>query len=260
MSIELTKEEERLFDEQGWFVRKSVFSLDEVAMTILEFNELEALAQGLRETTLLQNAQFVMNPGPEGEPVLARVVWAGGARASLLQFGADARLLTPVMDLLRTEVVVQLLNQAHFKRPGDGVAFDWHQDIQHRDKGGGSWRDVGPRGSYVQTISVLDAMDLESGPLEFIPSSNQWGPVRFKGREMGPVDLLHQTAIDPRDHEVVRVIGEPGDVIFFGPYTAHMSRANTSDHYRRVLINGYAVEGANFRHYPGVGLGRVMRL
>jgi len=47
-------------------------------------------------------------------------------------------------------------------------------------------------------------------------------------------------------------------VIFFGPYTAHMSKANTSDHYRRVLINGYATPGANHRVYPGAGLGRVL--
>jgi hypothetical protein len=25
---------------------------------------------------------------------------------------------------------------SHFKRPGDDVIFGWHQNIQHRDKGG----------------------------------------------------------------------------------------------------------------------------
>ena len=218
------------------------------------------MARGLNETTLIRNAQFVMSPGPSNEPVLARVVWAGGARPSLLALGADPRLLQPVMGLLETDTLIQLLNQAHFKRPGDGVAFDWHQDIQHRDKGNGSWRDVGVRGSYVQTICVLDAMDLESGPLEFIPSSNTWGPVQFIGRAHDMMDLDDRPEIDPSVQCVVSVMGNPGDVIFFGPYTAHMSRANTSDHYRRVLINGYSVEGANQRLYPGVGLGQIMRL
>ena len=38
------------------------------------------------------------------------------------------------MSLLETKRLTQILNQAHFKRPGDGIAFDWHQDIEHRDK------------------------------------------------------------------------------------------------------------------------------
>jgi ectoine hydroxylase-related dioxygenase (phytanoyl-CoA dioxygenase family) len=44
--------------------------------------------------------------------------------------------------------------------------------------------------------------------------------------------------------------------LFFGPYTAHASFENTSDRYRRVLINGYASPGANHRTYPGDGAGR----
>jgi hypothetical protein len=44
--------------------------------------------------------------------------------------------------------------------------------------------------------------------------------------------------------------------LFFGPYTAHASFENTSDRYRRILINGYAFPGANRRIYPGDGAGR----
>ena len=60
-------------------------------------------------------------------------------------------------------------------------------------------------------------------------------------------------------HGSIPVIGQPGDVIFFSTCTSHMSKANTSDHYRRGLINGYATPGANHRVYPGAGLGRVLR-
>ena len=78
------------------------------------------------------------------------------------------------MSLLGTKRLTQILNQAHFKRPGDGIAFDWHQDIEHRDKGGGTWQNIGQRGSYVQTILVIDSMDEASGPIEFIPGSQHW--------------------------------------------------------------------------------------
>ena len=73
----------------------------------------------------------------------------------------------------------QLLSQAHFKRPNDGVVFRWHQDIQHRDKGNGTWRDIDGRGSFVQSILMLDEMTMDSGPLQFIPGSSQWGRVDF---------------------------------------------------------------------------------
>jgi hypothetical protein len=41
--------------------------------------------------------------------------------------------------------------------------------------------------------------------------------------------------------------------MFFGPYTVHASSENTSDRYRRILINGYASPGAKRRVY---GTGR----
>ena len=52
------------------------------------------------------------------------------------------------------------------------------------------------------------------------------------------------------------ILAQPGDALFFGPYTVHASFENTSDRYRRVLINGYASPGANHREYPGDGAGR----
>ena len=77
---------------------------------------------------------------PEGAVVVQRVVWAGGAEPVLLRLSEDARLVEPALELLGTEHCEQLLCQAHYKMPNDGVAFDWHQDIQHRDKGDDTWR------------------------------------------------------------------------------------------------------------------------
>jgi hypothetical protein len=54
----------------------------------------------------------------------------------------------------------------------------------------------------------------------------------------------------------VTIAAQPGDTLFFGPYTAHASSENRSGRYRRVLINGYAYPGANRRVYPGDGAGR----
>lgn len=152
----------------------------------------------------------------------------------------------------------QLLCQAHFKRPGDGVIFGWHQDIQHRDKGGETWKDVNGVGSYVQTLIVIDEMTADSGPLMFIPGSSKWGRVDFGYHDYDNSDcaLLRPPQFDEDD--AVTILAAPGDTLFFGPYAAHASFENTSNSYRRVLINGYAHPGANRRVYPGDGACRTL--
>ena len=149
-----------------------------------------------------------------------------------------------------------LLSQAHFKRPRDGVIFDWHQDIQHRDKGNGTWTDVNGRGSFVQTVIVLDEMTPDSGPIVFIPGSSKWGRVDFGNGDYHSRNPATKSLAQCHKEYAVTIAAQPGDALFFGPYTVHASFENTSDQYRRVLINGYASPGANRREYPGDGAGR----
>lgn len=242
----LSAEDRRAFEEGGFFVLRGLFTKDEVDVVRGAFERLYATAQILRKTGDHGGAFFVLSDeGPS--VVVQRVVWAGGAAPSLLALSAEPRLLEPALELLGTDRCQQLLCQAHYKMPDDGVAFDWHQDIQHRDKGGGTWRDVNGRGSYVQTILLVDDMDDENGPLEFVPPS----AARFDERGWlvpGSVDATKS----------VRVTGRAGDVLFFGPWAVHGSAPNTSARPRRVLIDGYAAPGANGRVYPGLGSCRLL--
>ena len=98
----------------------------------------------------------------------------------------------------------------------------------------------------MQTLIVLDEMTPESGPLKFMPGSSKWGRVDFEADDRP----------DLSERDAVTILAQPGDTLFFGPYTAHASFENKSDQYRRVLINGYASPGANRREYPGDGAGR----
>ena len=240
--------------EIGWILRRAVFRTDEVALMRGCFEELEKTAAHLTETGLHNGSYFVLGRR-NGQQVIERVVWAGGCQRYLLEIGSDPRLTAVCAHLLRCEALDHLLNQAHFKRPRDGVKFDWHQDIRHRDKGDGTWTDVDGRGSFVQTIVVLDEMTPDNGPLLFVPGSSKWGRVEFGGF-VGDDTSLPSTAPPLRTQAAVTILAQPGDVLFFGPYTAHASFENTSHDYRRVLINGYASPGANRRIYPGAGAGR----
>ncbi|NBO73039.1 MAG: hypothetical protein EBV29_00135 [Gammaproteobacteria bacterium] len=159
------------FFDQGWTVVEGLFSLDEMRTARTAFERLYGAAQGLRTTQDHDGAYFVLEAPPKGEVIVKRVVWAGGAEPDLLALSADPRLIEPALDLLGSDHCEQLLCQAHFKMPRDGVSFDWHQDVQHRDKGPGTWQDLNGRGSYVQTIMLIDDMTEANGPLKFIPRS-----------------------------------------------------------------------------------------
>lgn len=250
--MSLTSRQREAFATDGFLILPSLFSGDELRGIRRAFSRLQALANRLRTTTDFRGSRFVLDP--EGDQVkIHRVVWCGGAERLLDQVGADERLLLPVADLLDSDTLVQLINQAHFKLPGDGVAFGWHQDSVHRRYGSPEWSDVNGAGSYVQSALAVDDVTADNGPLKFIPGSGQWGHLA-----PGPDGSL------PAD---VAALGRPvapemaaGSVILFGPYTFHSSEPNRSDAPRRVLINGYALPGANRRVYPGCGTGKIRRL
>ena len=251
-TVHLSATEIAEFFNVGWIARRALFGPDEVAAMRTCFDDLERRAATLSESGDHAGSHFVL--GQNGDaPTIKRVVWAGGCQPYLLEIGADPRLTAPASQLLRSVEMDQLLSQAHFKRPGDGVIFGWHQDIQHRDKGPGTWDDVNGDGSFVQTIIALDTMTADSGPLNFIPGSASWGRVDFGEHDYDEACSEQEHPRQFREEEAVAVLAQPGDTLFFGPYTAHASFENRSDRYRRVLINGYAAPGANHRQYPGAG-------
>lgn len=245
------------FFKTGWIVRNALFSRDEVRKMQACFDDLEHMAADLTATGPHRGSHFVLGQ-KDNQQVIKRVVWAGSSQPYLLQIGADRRLTLPCSQLLRSAKLEQLLSQAHFKRPNDGVIFGWHQDIQHRDKGAGTWRDVNGSGSFVQTLILLDEMTPDSGPLQFIYGSSQWGRVDFGDHDYDDPGYASRMPPQFRDLDATMITAAPGDALFFGPYTAHASFENTSQQYRRVLINGYAAPGANRRDYPGDGACRTI--
>lgn len=257
LSVMLTKEQVREFHDVGWIRLPALFDEAEVGRIGSCFDSLETMAAGLTETGECQGSHFVLGE-KDGKQVIKRVVWAGASQPYLLDIGEDRRLTVPAAQLLGNQRMEQLLNQAHFKRPGDGVIFGWHQDIQHRDKGEGTWTDVNGTGSFIQTIIVIDEMTSDSGPLQFIPGSARWGRVDFGEHDYDDPDYRPIEPPGFDEDDAVTICAQPGDTLVFGPYTAHASFENTSDSYRRVLINGYAYPGANHRVYPGQGAGRTL--
>lgn len=236
------------FYTNGYCVAEGLFHSDDIQKIKSSFDKLYQASKSLDETQMLKLAQFVFN-----EDALNRIVWCGGYDEFLLDVGADERILKVVSKILESNEMVQLINQAHFKLPGQKVEFKWHQDSEHRRYGTHMWEDVDGRGSYVQSLLAIDDMKPDNGPLKFIPKSNQEGHLNYKEDPSIIDEMLDK-------YEAVDVMLKAGDVAFFGPYVFHSSSLNKTDSPRRVLINGYAQPGANKREYPGAGLGRALKL
>ncbi len=238
--MQLTEEHKHYFFHRGWLKIENLYTPDEIEKAKKSFDQLEKTASELKTTQIHHDTQFVLDQRDD-ETIIHRIVWAGGCEPYLLDIGQDPRIINLASQLLESNEVIHLLNQAHFKKPNDGVEFQWHQDIQNRDKGNDTWKDIQGNGSYVQSILILDEMTLENGPLLFVPESG------LQGKLEKPLEVNRDKAIT--------ITAKPGTVLFFGPYTVHCSFVNESEYSRRVLINGYAYPGCNGRVYPGSGLG-----
>jgi ectoine hydroxylase-related dioxygenase (phytanoyl-CoA dioxygenase family) len=169
-----------------------------------------------------------------------------------LNYSQDRRITVAVSALLRSREAQHLICQAHFKMPGDGVGFRWHQDSENRGYGTSDWTDVNGTGSYVQTLIAVDPMTNENGPILFAPGSCKRGHLGLNQMEDPSLAFDSKTLIS--------LLVSPGAVAFVGPYTIHGSLPNSSSAPRRIFINGYACPNANKRKYPGVGSGRMLEL
>jgi hypothetical protein len=243
----LSDEQRSEFFEDGYLILRSFYSISEVAEMAAAFKRLEHQAHRLTGTQYSDGALFVIQRTGDLPMKIERIVWCGAAEPVLAELGQAPKLLGAVGALLGTTVFDQLINQAHIKRPGDGVEFGFHQDSYHRRYGTPLFRDVNGRGSFVQALTAVDAMAPDNGGLWVIPRSHRAGHLPTSDGS------LPESAVDAR--AAVPMMLEPGDTLLLSPFTVHGSRPNLGHSPRRVFINGFCCPGANQREYPGAGTG-----
>ncbi len=234
-------------EEQGYLHIPALLPPDQVRDLQQAFSELLALAKTLPPTDPegLHQAHFVRSWDPFK---LHRVVWAGAASPMLAKLGDDPRFLAIAASVLGTSQMDQLIQQAHFKLPGDGVAFSWHQDASNRRYGSPLWSDTNGQGSFVQIAVAVDPMCPHNGGLQVLPGTHRLGFVADPETGEIPPEHLDLNA-------AVYLDMAPGDAALFGPFLIHGSGPNTGTTSRRLFLQGYACPGANRRRYPGSGLG-----
>lgn len=248
----LSRAEVREFFERGYLRLPSIYDAHALGHMRAAFSRLEQRARKLDSSQVVNGSLFVIERPDEDTLKIERIVWCGGAEPVLAELGRIPVLLESVAQLLGVPVVDQLINQAHIKRPGDGVEFSFHQDSYHRRYGTELFRDINGRGSFVQALTAVDPMGPENGGLWLIPGSHQVGHIETSDGQL-PAASFDAGAAVP-----VRLA--PGDTLLLSPFTVHGSKPNSGSAPRRLFINGFCCPDANRREYPGAGLGLRLKV
>jgi ectoine hydroxylase-related dioxygenase (phytanoyl-CoA dioxygenase family) len=221
--------------EQGFAFVRGVFPKHEIAELSRCFDEILALGQGLTETAKQGLAEFRVVP-INGKPTLKFAKWASAAHEGLNRFRTTPRLLSLVQSVLGPDLR-QITNQMHYKNPGDGVSFQMHQDCTFR-KPDAAYRDL--YGSFLQTAIAVDPSTAENGCLQVVPGSHKDRKALLSGGYEGWEANGDNQKVLERFAPAVDALMDPGDVLFWNPFTIHGSQPNRSNRSRRVYINGFA--------------------
>ena len=171
-------------------------------------------------------------------PAVRMVQWPSYHQPALAAVRTDPRIAAVLAPLIGGDLK-QIINQLHWKAPGPGADFAWHQDSRFR-KPHEAYRNLAS--SYVQTGLAIDPHVKASGAMRFLRGSHLRGNLDLDtgeevlGREMADsaLDRVGLSAADIVDLDMA-----PGDLALWSPYLVHGSGVNTADHQRRFYINGY---------------------
>ena len=117
-----------------------------------------------------------------------------------------------------------------------GTAEYYHQDLVY-------WKDRGyPRNDMLTAMIFLEPHTLRNAGLQVVPGTHRAGLMEHQPfiningltKYMVPPETLDRLS---REHGVVTVEGEPGDVIFFHAALVHGSSHNISPHSRMTILS-----------------------
>ena len=226
------------YRRDGYAIVRGLFGPDEIRAIGAAADQVHA--EGVRHGRSFRHGNLFYNVALDesGTPQVRMVQWPSYHQAVLNSVRLDPRMAELLAPLLGADLK-QIINQIHWKGPGGGSEFAWHQDSQFREPAE-AFRNLA--GSYVQTGLAIDPHRSESGCMRFIPGSHRNGDLRLDTpREVLGIALndgvLEAVGLSPDD--AVEVALDPGDVALWSPFLVHGSGINRSGHQRRLYVNGY---------------------
>jgi ectoine hydroxylase len=224
--MQLSPEQIRSFEEQGFLFFPNCFSEEEIALLrdeaerILSFDRKEIW----REKTGAPRTAFAAHMFSDVFALLAR----------------HPRLIKPLRQIYGEDVYVHQF-KLNAKAAFEGDVWQWHQDY-------GTWaRDDGMPQPRAMNIAVfLDEVLPFNGPLMFIPKSHKYGTLAaghdtsttsypLWTLDNATVTRLVAEAVDAASLGIVAPTGKPGSVIMFHGNLVHASPPNITPYPRKIV-------------------------
>jgi len=255
MNHDLSPEELRRYDADGFLVRRAVFGAAEVA-TLRDAAECTVAMAGRAARAgrayVLDGNRFVDAVGStiqfEHGPDTATIRVIEPAHPFDPRWEAlidDARIVDPIRTLVGTPAVALWTDKLNLKRPREGSGFRWHQDSPY-------WiHDCAHVDQLPNVMVLLDDATADNGALRMIPGSHRRG--RLPGTDDG--SQLGGFFTDPAcfdESTAVCAAAPAGSLVFFSPHVVHGSLPNRSDQPRRALIMTYQPAGQRLLKLPRV--------
>ena len=225
----LTEEQMAIYRERGWLLARCFVAPLEVDALARWTDELVARPE--------EPGKHMVYGEPSlrdaGTRVIQRIEDFCPYHAGFDAFVRDGSLREAVDQLLGASACL-FKEKINFKMPG-GAGFEPHQDQQ------AGWSRFSSM--FITAMVTIDQATIENGCLEMGDGARVTGLI---GAEWRPLD-----AAEMKGFNLVPVPTNPGDVLFFDSYTPHASKANMTDHPRRVLYLTYnaAAEGDHRARY-----------
>jgi phytanoyl-CoA hydroxylase len=215
----------RRFDEQGYLVARGLFDAAETAFWRDHFMR-------LREAGSYPGDVVGADPS-SNDPLkrYPRMIHMHRWDEVALDWMIEPRVAQALATLLGGLEPFAVQTMLYFKPPGArGQAV--HQDQYYLRA---------EPGTCIAAWMALDPCDEENGCLEVVPGSHDWPVLCTIGADTTQ-SFTDITVPLPDGADLVPVIMEPGDVLFFNGSLVHGSKPNRSDRFRRALV-GHYIEG-----------------
>ena len=242
----MTGDELQRYQTEGYLIRESVFSANEVATLQAAAERAVARAKSLSDaghSYILDGKRFVdagyttiqfehtaksetirvIEPVHELDPVLEKLI-------------EEDRIVEPMQDILDRRSIALWTAKLNLKRPREGSGFGWHQDSPY-------WVHDSCHVDLLPNVMIaFDDATEDNGCLRVIKGSHRKGclPGTSDGSQLGGFFT------DPdcfNEADQVAMLVRSGSLIFFSPHTIHGSFPNNSDKPRRALILTYQPAG-----------------
>ncbi|NKB68117.1 MAG: hypothetical protein GKR89_13730 [Candidatus Latescibacteria bacterium] len=239
----LTQEERRAYEEDGYFIRPTLFSAEEMDALGGHIEELVKLVETSDILTLEQQKAILKRTDKKGAATglaslnnLYRIhLFSATVRAHI----RDPRRLAVATALVGPDLFCP--NDLYFfKPPGTGKPIAWHQDSWYFTNSYLPDADQSIENTSIGTWLALDDADEENGCLWVIPGSHRLGVVDHTDVESEAYFLQKRVQVTP-DMEArgIPVEVPKGALVVFNNALLHRSTTNRSTRFRRAYIVHY---------------------